>query len=77
MISNIVTCMLLINDELIVGTNKGLQQFKITDRIEPGHQIGKAEGLPGNEIKYLDYFNDENVKLWGEHFPTPDFDIEE
>ena len=52
------TILTLINDELIIGTNKGLQQFKIEDNIKVGHQIGKAEGLPGNEIKYLDYFND-------------------
>lgn len=58
LVSNIITCMILINNKLIIGTNKGLQQFVITDEIKCGNQIGIAEGLPSNEIKYLDYFND-------------------
>ncbi len=58
LVSNIVTCMLLIHDKLIVGTAKGLQQFKLSDDIKSGNKIGLAEGLPGNKIKYLDYFND-------------------
>lgn len=58
LISNIITSMILTNDKLIIGTDRGLQQFIISDRIKIGNQIGKAEGLPSNEIKYLNYFND-------------------
>lgn len=58
LISNIVTCMILIDNQLIVGTNKGLQQFRVSDGIKNGNQIDISNGLPSNEIKYLNYFND-------------------